>query len=258
MRTFLKLVIAIVLCAPSVFAQKSKPLSDSELAQITARGRILADYDTASWHATDAVLALKPAEGAVGRYIARKTDAGWVVVFGRFNETRDAFLIVYEATQGSSPQQFTVKTYDPPQKDTGFFYVAARAIEISLQSFHLEKRPYNTYVLPLDSGQLYVYILPAQTTADVYPLGGDVRYLISADGSTVIETRQLHKSILEIKNSDKLVKIEGGYHTHVLSDVPEDTDVFHVLRKKPLVPEFVGTKSGIYIVQIDGTIKREK
>lgn len=63
MRTLLKLIIALALCAPLVFAQKSKPLSDSELAAITARGRMLADYDTASWHATDAVKALKPAEG---------------------------------------------------------------------------------------------------------------------------------------------------------------------------------------------------
>lgn len=259
MRTFLKLVIALVVCAPLVFAQKNKPLSDSELAAITARGRMLADYDTASWHATDAVMALKPAEGAVGRYIARKTDAGWVVVFGKFNEAKDAFLIVYEATQGSGPKEFTVKTYDPPQKDTGFFYVAAKAIEISLQNSHLERRPYNTYVLPLDSGQLYVYVLPAQTVADVYPLGGDTRFLVSADGSNIVETRQLHKTILEVKRSvPPGATPAGGVHTHVLTDTPEDTDVFHVLRQTHPLPEFVGTKNGLYEVQVDGTIKRVK
>ena len=220
---------------------------------------MLAEYDNASWHATDAVKALKPENGTVRRYIARKTDAGWVVDFGRFNETKDAFLIVYEATQGSSPQQFTVKTYDPPQKDTGFSYIAAKAIEVSLQSFHAEKRPYNTYVLPLDSSQLYIYILPAQTVADIYPLGGDVRYLVSFDGSTIIETRQLHKSILEVRNSVPAgAQLVAGSHTHVLSDVPEDTDVFHVLRKKPPLPEFVGTKNGVYEVETDGTIRRVK
>jgi len=220
---------------------------------------MLENYDTASWHATDAVLALKPAEGAVSRYIAKKTDAGWVVVFGKFNETKDAFLVAYQATQGSDPLQFTVKTYSPPQMDTGFFYIAAKAIEISLQNTHLEKRPYNTYVLPLDSGQLYVYVLPAQTMADVYPLGGDARYLVSADGSNIIETRQLHRSILEVKHSAPSgSKPAGGYHTHVLTDAPEDTDVFHVLRQKQPLPEAIGTKSGIYMVQTDGTIKRVK
>jgi len=259
MRSFLKLVIALVLSTSSVLAQKSTPVSDSELAEITARGRMLAEYDDASWRATDAVKALKPQEGAVSKYVARKTDAGWVVEFGRLNETKDAFLIVYEAAQGSGSQQFTVKTYDPVRRDTEFFYAAVRAIETSLQNFHAEKRPYNTYVLPSGLNQMYVYILPAQTTTDVYPLGGDVRYLVSADGSTIIETRQLHKSILEAKSLTPDGKRPiAGYHTHVLSDVPEDTDVFHVLRKKPPVPEYVGTKNGIYIIQTDGTITRGK
>lgn len=259
MRTFLGLIIAVIFCAPAVLAQNGTPLSDSDLAAVTARGRLLAAYDTAAWHATDAVLALKPAQGAVGRYIARKTDAGWVVVFGRFDETKDAFMVAYEATQGSDARQFTVKTYDPPQKDTGFFYVAAKAIEISLQNSHLEKRPYNTYVLPLDSGQLYVYVLPAQTMADVYPLGGDTRYLMSVDGAAIIGTRQLHKSILEVKHTvPPGSKPAGGYHTHILTDAPEDTDVFHVLRQKQPLPEAVGTKSGVYMIQVDGTIKRMK
>jgi hypothetical protein len=260
MRTLLKLVIAFLVCTPSISAQKSKPLSDSELAAITARGRMLAEYDTASWHATDAVKALNPAEGAVGRYIARKTDAGWVVVFGRFNEFKDTFLIVYEATQASGPREFTVKTYDPPQKDTTFFYNAAKAIEISLQNSQLEKRPYNTYVLPLDSGQLYVYVLPAQTVAGVYPLGGDTRFLVAADGSNIVETRQLHKAILELKPSDVPAGTTpaGGTHSHILTDTPEDTDVFHVLRQTRPLPEFIGTRTGVYKVEINGTIKRVK
>jgi hypothetical protein len=259
MQTYLKLVIVLVLCTPSVLAQKGKPLSVSELAAITARGRMLAEYDNASWHATDALTALKPPEGAVGRYIARKTDAGWVVVFGRFNETKDAFLIAYEATQGSDPREFTAKAYDPPQKDTGFFFIAAKAIEIALQNSHLERRPYNTYVLPLDSGQLYVYVLPAQTVVDVYPLGGDTRFLVSADGSGIVETRQLHKTILEAKHSVPAgAKPAGGVHSHVLTETPEDTDVFHVLRQKHPLPEIVVTKDGIYEVETDGTIKHVK
>lgn len=246
-----------MLCASSVWAQQTKPLSDSELATITARGRILAEYDAASWHATDAVVALKPAQGAVARYIARKNDAGWVVVFGRFNETQDAFLIAYEATQGSSLREFSVKTYDPPQQDKEFFCSAAKGIQLSLENSHLEKRPYNTYVLPLDAGQFYVYVLPAQTVANVYPLGGDTRFLLSSDGTKIIETRQLHKSILEVNRSPQPgKKLAAGVHSHVLTDTPEDTDVFHVLRQTAPLPEFIGTKSGTYEVEIDGTIKR--
>jgi hypothetical protein len=105
---------------------------------------LLVEYETASSNATDSVVALKRARGTVQRYIARKTEAGWVVAFGKFNETEDAFMVAYAATQGRDLRQFTVKTYDPPQKDTAFFYIAAKAIEISPQNAHLQKRLYNT------------------------------------------------------------------------------------------------------------------
>src|ERR1700686_1757471 len=85
----------------------SKP-SDAELAAITARGVLLAEYDAAAWQATDAVKAAHAIESRVGRYIARKTDAGWVVDFGRLNEAGDKFLLAYEAVQTENATQFEV------------------------------------------------------------------------------------------------------------------------------------------------------
>jgi hypothetical protein len=257
MRAIPKLFIALLLCAPPLVAGKDKPLSDAELAEITTRGRMLAEYDSASLHATAALMTLKPELGTVRSYVARKTVTGWVVEFGRFTETQDAFLIVYEATEGSNPEQFEVKTYDPPQRDTGFSYIAAKSIDLALRTFQGGYPHYNTYVLPQDSGQMYVYVVPAQLVKDVYPLGGDVRYLISADGSTITETRRLHATVItETGNSVPAgSKQVAGFHTHVLSDVPEDTDVFYVLRRKPSLPEYIATKSHTYEVQTDGTIK---
>jgi hypothetical protein len=49
--------------------------------------------------------------------------------------------------------------------------------------------------------------------------------------------------------------LSGSYHTQILSDVPEDSDVFHVLTRKPPVPETVGTQHFIYEVQKDGAIR---
>ncbi|HET9804329.1 MAG TPA: hypothetical protein VFP96_13915, partial [Candidatus Acidoferrum sp.] len=107
--------------------------------------------------------------------------------------------------------------------------------------------------------QLFVYIYPAQTKARVYPLGGDVRYLISADGMKIIEKRQMHKSILEAgAPNDKAKKVVAGFHTHILSDLPEDTDVFHVLTQDPRVPEMVGTPHFLFHILADGTITLEK
>ena len=246
------LTLAILLAASVALAQRNSPASKAELAEITERGRQLAEYDIAAWHATDAVLAMKPAEGSVARYIAKRTDSGWAVAFGRFNEKRDKFLVAYEAHQGANPKEFTVKKYDPPKEDAGFYFSAARAIETASADFRGENRPYNVAVLPAKSNQIYAYVVPAQTKQNVYPLGGDARYLISPDGSKIVEKRQLHKAIIEFESSGNMA---ADFHVAVLDDVPEDTDVFHVLSRKPSVPHLIATRKYVYQVEVDGTIK---
>lgn len=202
---------------------------------------------------------LKPAQGVVGRYIARKSDGHWIVVFGRFSETEDAFLIVYEAIQGSSPKEFSIKTYDHHRKTADSSALPHEGFKSRWKTPISKADPTTRMFFHWTGGEFYVYILPAQTTADVYPHGGDTRYLLSADGSQIIETRQLHKTILENKREPSSdTKTVAGYHTHILTDTPEDTDVFHVLRQSPPLPEYVGTKSDTYVVNADGTIKRVK
>jgi hypothetical protein len=43
-------------------------------------------------------------------------------------------------------------------------------------------------------------------------------------------------------------------HTHVLDDTIEDTDVFHVLTRKPAVPELVTTPQFVFQVGPEGGI----
>jgi hypothetical protein len=246
--------LAIVALGVCVAAQSDGPPSLSELEAISARGKLLAAYDVAAWHATDAVQALPADKTRVGRYIARQTAEGWKVAFGKLNEAQDKFLVAYEATQGATPVQFKVSTFDPPKEDTEFYLAGAVAIDTALADFKGERRPYNAAVLPADSGKLFVYVYPAQTKTNVYPMGGDVRYLISADGKSTIEKRQLHKSILENDYSNKSIKVQAGYHTHVLSDLPEDTDVFYVLTRKPPVAEYVTSSKFMYQINPSGSI----
>ena len=250
------LIVAVMILAAvvSASAQRNSPPSKAELARITERGRRLAEYDVAAWYASDAVVALKPATGSVTRYIARKNGDLWIVAFGRLNEERDKFLIAYEATQGTHAKEFGVKKFETPKEDTGFFLSAAKAIDTSLAEFKAAPRRYNVAVLPADSNQVYVYVVPAQTDAGTFLLGGDARYLVSADGSKIIEKRQLHISIIEFSTPPKEEKVEAGFHIAVLDDIPEDTDVFHVISRKPSVPEWVATNQFVFRIEPDGTI----
>lgn len=250
--------VLIMFLATTVLAQEGRVASDGDLAAITARGKLLYEYDQAAWHATDAVIATNPPKDLLGRYIARKTEAGWVVVFGRLNETRDAFLIAVIATQGGSLRQFTVKQMEQPQADTSFYLSAARAIDTVRPGFQgAAGRTYNASVIPAANGQFYVYLEPGQTDADgdYFPLGADVRFLVSADGKSVIETRQMHKSLIPKAQIPPDAKVESGYHTHVLSEIPEDSDVFVVLSRRPPIPEYVGSRTAIYVVNTDGSIR---
>jgi len=244
--------------AVGTLGQKVTLPAAQELMAITERGIALNEYDQAAWHAMDAVQTANPKTVEGQRYIAKKENGRWTVVFGKLSADKSLFQIYYEVAQQIKPQEFKVKEETPERGDNGFYLVAARAIEVALGDFRGEKRPYNEAVLPAPQDQLFVYVYPAQTKARVYPLGGDVRYLISSDGTKILEKRQMHKTILETPPPDKGKKLAAGFHSHILGDLPEDTDVFHVLTQDPRMPEIVGTAHFTYRVRTDGAITIEK
>lgn len=245
------LALTVLILSTAGAGALSKPPA-LELTAITERGRLLAEYDAAAWHATDAVLGTHPKEGSSNRYIGHKTESGWVVDFGKLNATGNKFLVVSEVVQTGG--EYTVKSFDPSREDTGWNLVAAKGIETAMGSFHGAGCPYNIAVLPARSGSLYVYLYPAQVKAGFYPLGADVRYRISPDGLRILEKRQMHKGIIEYGPVRSSERESAGYHTHVLSDIPEDSDVFLVLTRQPRVPEIVVTPHYLYTIAIDGMI----
>lgn len=228
--------------------------SKADLAGITERGRLLAEYDAAAWHATDAVAALKPDRALLGRYIARKTGKGWVVAFGRLSPAGDKFLIGLEATQTGGTDQYSVQQFAPSKEDTTVYLPGVKAMATALAAFKGARRPYNIAVLPAPGSRLWVYLLPAQTEANIWPLGGDVRYLISRDGSKILETHRMHNTILEYRTPTDGSKPAAGYHSGVLDNRPEDSDVFYVLTRQPAMPELVVTRTLVYTIATDGSI----
>jgi hypothetical protein len=252
----LTLALAASLAVPACGQSAPRP-SDSDLAAITQRGTVLAGYDQAAWHATDAVMATHPPAGKVVRYIARQTATGWTVDFGRLNPDATKFLTAYEAVQTGSPTNFAIGQFDPEREDTGFNLAAARAIELALKDFRgVANRPYNVAVLPGGAKGNLVYFYPAQVKDGVYPYGGDARYFVSPDGATIYEKRQLHKDVLESIPAQlpQGTTPAAGYHSHVLTNLPEDTDVFLVLTRQPRLPEYIAAGGHTYKIDVDGAI----
>jgi hypothetical protein len=247
----------LAVTVPPAGAQEAMPPTAEELAAISERGKMLYEYDQAAWHATDAVQTANPKSVVGQRSIARKVNGNWTVVFGKLNEEGSRFEITHEAKEQATLRDFAVRKEPEEREDQGFFLYAARAIELATKDFGGATRPYGVAVLPAEAQQLYVYLYPAQTEARVYPLGGDLRYLVSSDGTKLLEKRQMHKTIIEVALRPGK-KVASGAHRHVLSDLPEDTDVFHVLTEDPPIPEFIATPHFLYQVRTDGTILLEK
>jgi hypothetical protein len=251
--------IAIWLCLllGSVSAQvKDKDLG-VYLSGVTDRGQALYAYDQAAWHATDAFFALHPNTNGLAHYICVKSPAGWVVYFPRWNALHDHIQVVYQALESGSPGNYKATNFDPPREGPDDLIAKERALELAIADFQPQNRTYNTAILPGGNGNLYVYLYPGQTQDDVWPIGGDVRYMISSDGKSIIEKRQLHKSILDMK-FDQQQKAVAGMHSHVLSDVPEDTDVLYVLTRKPSMPEYIGAGKRVFVIGTDGAIQVQK
>jgi len=249
------------LFADQLPGQEPRQVKDKDLntylAGVTERGRNLYAYDQAAWHGTDAFFALHPETNGLARYICIKTSTGWEVVFPKWNEMHDQLLVAYEATETGAPETYTAVKFDPPRDGPDDLVAKERALELAIGDFQGEKRPYNTAILPVGDGNLYVYIYPGQVKDNVWPLGGDVRYEISADGKSIIEKRQLHKTILDM-TFDPAQHPVAGVHNHVISDVPEDTDVLYVLTRRPPMPEYIGAGKRLFVVNTDGGIAISK
>ncbi|MFZ1083651.1 MAG: hypothetical protein WAN35_01655 [Terracidiphilus sp.] len=112
-------------------------------------------------------------------------------------------------------------------------------------------RPYNISVLPTPSGGWYVYVIPGQQDLAILPYGGDLRYTISGDGTKILDRRQMHRSIQEESMPSDGSRPYFGFHTHILSDLPEDSDIFYAMTRKAQQGEWIATQKYVYEITPD-------
>ena len=251
------LIAALVLGNGNLPAQDVPAAPDTaELRAVTTRGRMLAEYDRASWHGTDVVRARMPRPvGVEGLLAVRSADGRWRVLFGRLSAGKDSLIVVARAVQATRADSFQATIHEGTVLGDDGERNAFRALQAAgadLQRGPVPHNgPYNSYVLPRPAGGWWVYFLPAQVQRGVYPHGGDFRYAISADGATVMEKLQMHRTVLMSQ-----VPPDGaaGFHTSIVSGTPVDSDVFLVLTRQPAKPELVATQHFHYEIRTDGSI----
>ena len=240
--------------APAPTPEVNPPPSDS-LEAISRRGRALAVRDSVAWLGSDAMTSLSLPADSIRRLIVRSTDHGWEVASGALTDDHSAFLISELAIPGIQ-EAWASTLYDSPEPDTGYFASAARAIEASVGMFvRPAPRIFVAMAIPDANGWL-VYIYPAPGGNGSWPRGGDMRFRLSEDGRVVTESRRLHESITEYsvrtaRPSSALLEREPL----VSGDTPEDTDVFHVLQRRPAIAELMSAGKYRYRIDVDGTVR---
>lgn len=242
--------------ATSLAAQATPSPSDTALAGITERGRQLAAYDQAAWHGTDAILAKWPNPTGVEGFLAQRgSDGGWRLMFGRLNAAGDTLLVGATAVQRGKTDEYDVTLHRPFRVGDDVERRAFLALRTAGKDLAASPPPfrgnYNSYALPRADGSWYIYFLPGQTQAGALPHGGDFRYDVTADGTTIRSKWAMHRGVLNAAVPDSGV---AGMHTVLVADLPQDSDVFLVLSRRPSKPELIGTAHFDFEIRVDGTI----
>jgi len=240
-------------------APDSAPPSADSLAAISRRGRAIAEADHVVWLASGAIASSDLPVDSIRRFIPRRTDRGWEVAAGTLSDDGSAYMISRLATPGIQPDVWASSLFDPALPDTGYFARAARAVESALTMFQpVEQRPYIATVLQADDGPWWhVYLYPAPTVEGTWPRGGDMRFRVSADGRIVTEARRLHETITEysVRTARSATTKAGDGQPAVSGNAPEDTDVFHVIQRRPALPELMTVGRFQYQIDVDGGIR---
>lgn len=202
---------------------------------------------------------LSSSPGGVRQLIARRTEKGWEVVAGELSPDENTYLIAQLSTPGIQRDRWASSLFDPPLPDTDYYARAGRAIATAFTMFHaVAARPYIATVIPGDDGPWWwVYFYPAPTVGGVWPRGGDMRFRVSADGRVITESRHLHETITDY--SARTASSAGAPSVDrqpiVAGDTPEDTDVLHVIQRRPALPELMSAGRFQYRIDVDGTIR---
>ena len=256
-RTGSLVTLGLMLVVAGTGAAQSAP-GQQELDAVSARGRALAGYQHAAWMASAQLLATNPDPWMVQRYVAYHADSGWVVAFGRMNVQRDTFYVSHigipTAVNGQRVDSlFEFETFQEPGPDTDFLVRAARAMDLAVLTHGATSRAYSAGAIPDESGDWLVYLLPSADAANVWPLGDDVRYRVSSDGTRILETHRMHAGMVEtakVTNAAHLTIRRSGKALH---DLPEDSDVFHVLMSRTATT--IATRHFNYLIGADGSIR---
>lgn len=223
------------------------PIRAFDIATIEALGRQIYRQDQEAWKASD-VQHLLVARGDIKKDNAR----GWVV---SERGGRDVVRFVRLGANGPESYYDVVFESDVP-KEMGppknaalsadeIAQWNARMLAISKFEFRCTAGTPNTVAIRETNGNWLVWVLSASANPDDVILAGHMRFTISADGKSILQTDKLSNGCMVTKQESAKpdYKPVGAAITNLVSLKPLETQVFTSLNYK--TPLYVGTLDGM-------------
>jgi len=238
-------------------ADDGTPIRQFDIPTLEKLGREMYDQDKEAWKATDVLKAAHSEESLkeekVGLWIVDSHPDGDVVRFVRNADTQPE--AAYDVKFGTGGPQLS-EPADHALSADELAQLGARMIALQNIARPCSDR-YNTVALkdPEREGWI-VWAMAATTDPNLVIIGGHYRFMISADGKTMIERDALSKGCLQMPKHDPNtppgVTPVGNFSDQIVSLLPLETIVFNSLSYA--TPFYVGTLDGKMWKVADGKI----
>jgi hypothetical protein len=145
----------------------------------------------------------------------------------------------------------------PPLSERNAAQLHAIATASQHPSFEPTSERYNQVVIPTAESRWAVYLIAATTDPNLVMLGRHYRFLISADGGSVVEWRAFSKTALALElhpaGMPEDASLEALVVTHLLDPIPTELHVWAALNYRTKLGVVIGSGT-VWMIDVDGSI----
>ncbi|MFW5804614.1 MAG: hypothetical protein ACOCWG_05235 [bacterium] len=210
--------------------------------EILAEGKLLYRLEKASWKGTDDFLSRFPDKrNLIGGYLSYESDSHKIANIFFSSVNNDSLLVRYLFDSiPDSPLQIDTINLKITEHEKDLIEIRQDAIQrISNNSDNFFTFYKNTSLNPIPlitNKEKRVFILTGPQISNVVIIGND--YLLEYDKQNKLKDKiQIHQSLLQYpyKSDDPENKLESTYHSHVVSEYINSTDICTLLLYKDYV-----------------------
>jgi hypothetical protein len=258
---FVALPLHSSVAAPPPAAAPARPSAEvsAKIGAILRRGRLLFDLDRAAWVATDDFLkkVRDPVAAGFKGYVVDREGKGFAVTF--YGGERDRLIARYVAhvsTGRVTSSRLLAAPEQVPLTPLQLRMAKARSVAPGPDYRPCTNASFNAAIIPPASMDepLEMYLTSAQTTANVYPLGG--HYLLSiAPGGRLLSVRKFTNSCLNMevpRGGGRRGQPAGLFVSHLLDPLPTEIHVFMALTTGKPIFVGIGNPPHVWLVTGDG------